>query len=351
MQIEDNFLIELVDTFKFYYREQALLHFDDNSKIVNIKISQVKEKTGASGTVYLTNVTVETKKNQFPVFIAIKIAEDKVSVLKELKNAVLLENRFLTHPEFGIPKVIYSTTYNPPIMVYQGINGVNFDESPPVPKKYMLAGMLLAIIHGGSLKTVDRDLYKNFSRIIGKNFAASGHEPAISTGLGKALRYIGKKNEGCDAFSDFHQSNVMVNLSKHEQIEKMWIIDPEFMSAGNFDRMEDIGTFFGQELFIEFASTSDIQITAKNIAEFLTGYSQKFFQLSETKFEHLYPSGYPLAFFISQWALMDALDKASQGLTEEWDQKIQFALFLLEEQTIENLAMIKPSNKPLDEIF
>ncbi|MFV2014949.1 MAG: hypothetical protein ACC656_05955 [Candidatus Heimdallarchaeota archaeon] len=143
--------------------------------------------------------------------------------------------------------------------------------------------------------------------MIGAQLAETGFEHEISNGMGYYYQMLENAFSGCDPFSDFHQSNVMIKTINGD-IAKVYIIDPEFMQKGSFDRLEDVGTFFGYQLFLEFEQTNSITIGLRDVNSFFEGYQSKMIEMGGVSWNQMYSNGCALPFFLAQWALMDALD-------------------------------------------
>ncbi len=229
-------------------------------------------------------------------------------------------------------------------MVYEGVEGINYDEVENKGELPYLAGKLLALIHGGNIRPVDEELYRDLARILGRNLALTGKEYEISHAMGTAFETIKHASSGCNAFSDFHQSNVMVTLNNGKP-QKLWVIDPEFMQMGSFDRMEDAGTFFGHQFYLEYRETGQYERSLNDMIKFLLGYDSIFKQLTQRRLYEIYPHGIPITFFIGFWALMDALDLLNNRLenaTPEHPEilsRIDFALQFLGDSSIQHKIM------------
>lgn len=336
--LKDFFVDGLEKKFK-----RKLTHFD----ITGIEST---ERFGATGSLIIAKYYITTNFGDFVRHLAIKFIPTKESSLQELKNAIILENKFFSFPEFGIPKVLFMSTTDPNVMIYEGIEGTNYDDIPEKGPLPYMAGQLLSLIHGGQIRPVNEELYRDLARILGRNLAPTGKELEISKGMGMAFNLIQNSSSGCNAFSDFHQSNVMVTFADGRPI-KLWVIDPEFMQEGSFDRMEDVGTFFGFQFFKEYQQTGSYSNSVVDLISFLKGYDAVFHQLSGRNLFEIYPNGLPIPFFIGFWALMDALDLANNRLKDssfshpEISSRIDFSLKLLGDTTLVDRVMKEISRR------
>lgn len=270
--------------------------------------TQTTQKIGATGQVLISTIFFDTEYGSGQTNIALKFFQNEQNAMDELKNSLELDVRFKTHPHFATPKVIFASTKDPVMIIYEGLNAINYDEIDH-PDKASHAGKLLAAIHHGGSRPVDTDIYKGLARMIGNYIAPTGLEKDISRGLGLNYSRLEGAMSGCNPFSDFHQSNVMLSITD-DFVNKVYVIDPEFMQKGSFDRLEDVGTFFGAQLLREYVTTGGINTSLVDIQVFLKSYEElNIFNLG-LPLKKMYPSGNPLGFFIAQWAIMDAIDQS-----------------------------------------
>ncbi|MCE7737008.1 MAG: hypothetical protein GPJ54_19135 [Candidatus Heimdallarchaeota archaeon] len=317
---------------KNHFYEMAQRKFRAKINQLEFTATQTTERAGASGRVLISNIYYKTEYGEATETVALKFFENTNSAITEIRNAMMLEIKFRAAPEFGIPRVIFASTKDPVLIIYEGIQATNYDEIE-IEKKAWEAGRLLATIHGSEVRPVDKTLYRDLQRMIGAQLAETGFEQQISNGMGYYYQMLENAHSGCDPFSDYHQSNVMIRTINSE-ISKVYIIDPEFMQKGSFDRLEDIGTFFGYQLFQEFEEKHHVNTGLKDIHEFFVGYQSKMHEMGGPNWKQIYPDGCALPFFLGQWALMDALDmvinrggnlKSPEALT-----RLNFAKYVLQ---------------------
>ncbi len=347
-------VLQILPLFKTYFLETAGRISNAPIKNVEFVESQSSSYRGRGGTLLISDVTYNAiidEDSFFPLTtkIAIKFAQNLKSAIKEMKNSMLLENKYSSHPSFGTPRILFASTNEPIILLYEGVDGINYDECTVVPNKAYYAGKLLAILHGANVQPVDDLLYQNYVRKIVQYFAMTGMEKEISLAMGEAFNRIKGLSSGAVIHSDFHQSNVMLTISADiSEVLKVYVIDPEFMTSGHYDRMEDVGTFFGNQALIEFGQTGAISSTLNDIHIFLRGYNE-FLANSPMKLSlnKIYPKGLPLAFFIALWSLLDALDfvmTRTEGNSMDHPDvvvRINFALFCLRDEELERLSQMK----------
>lgn len=335
-EVNESTVQAIIPLIKDYFKGEASKEFGNIVNDIQYSHTNTREKRGVTGSVLISDVTFDTEYGQTSRTIALKFFEDQESALNELANAMELEIRFKTVPEFGVPNVIFASTLNPILIIYEGVEGTNYDEIS-ISNKQEEAGRLLATIHSPVVKPVDTEIYKNLIRMLGDSLSTLGMEKDISNQLSLYFSKLEGANSGCNPFSDFHQSNVMLTHYEDE-IHKAYVIDPEFMQKGQFDRCEDIGTFFGFEMFNDYVKNSSVKTSLKHVDQFLKGYQTKNLENGGQKWTEMYPKGCPLQFFIAQWALMDALDLAvnrgKQLDSPEIKTRLDFTIYILQNITI-----------------
>lgn len=316
---------------KYYFLSLAQKKYSKPVDDIEFIQTATRARRGVTGTVLISNVTYSVGFDISDTTIAMKFFEDKKSALNEMKNALELDIRFKTAPEFGIPKVIFASTQDPVLIIYEGISGTNYDELDNDAKPEV-AGRLLAAIHGPQTRPVDMSVYRDIIRMLGSQLSVLGKEREISSLLKRDLDKLNNAMSGTNPFSDYHQSNVMITQLNGE-ISKAYVIDPEFMQTGSFDRMEDIGTFFGYQFYQEFVNSGSVQQSLSDLQQFLDGYEEKNKENGGYEWRALYPNGNPLGFFMAQWALMDALDiivnRGGEIQSGQVANRVNFVLFIL----------------------
>ncbi|MHA2504108.1 MAG: hypothetical protein ACXAE3_14710 [Candidatus Kariarchaeaceae archaeon] len=317
---------------RYHFIGRANHRFGQSVDDIEYISTQTIERRGVTGRVLISTIAFSCKFGEMTDTLAFKFFEDKASAMTEMKNAMELDIRFRTAPEFGIPRIIFSSTQDPTLIIYEGVKGTNYDELL-LDGKQEEAGRLLSAIHGAEARAVDIELYKNLVRMLGSHLSVLGREQQISKLLSMHFERMTNAMSGTNPFSDFHQSNVMLNVV-NDMIMKAYVIDPEFMQKGSFDRMEDVGTFFGAQGFLEFQQTGGVPIMVDDLNRFLKGYEEKSLEMRGYRWTEMYPNGNPVGFFIAQWGLMDALDYAlNRGgdlASTEVQSRLDYVIFILQ---------------------
>lgn len=333
----DSTVQSILPLIKYHFIGEASNHYGEDVEDITYTATSTSQKRGASGRVLISEVWYECKFGELSASIAMKFFDNKESAMRELRNAMELDIKFRTAPEFGIPRVIFSSTQNPTLIIYEGVIGTNYDEIQHESKANE-AGRLLATIHGADSRPVNMEIYQNLTRMLGSQLSVLGREKEISNLLSLHFERMKDAMSGTNPFSDYHQSNVMLSMYD-QQILKAYVIDPEFMQKGSFDRMEDVGTFFGSQALDEYLNVGTISNTLNDLNQFLEGYENKLRELQGYRLKEMYPYGNPIGFFIAQWALMDALDLAlNRGgnlKSDEVQNRVDFVIFILKDVNFE----------------
>ncbi len=306
-------LISLIDNFSYYLVDEARKSTGKDVRNISIKDVEYVKRRGRFGEVYVVDVFYSSEfADNHKSKLAIKFVENIDEAITEMKNTALLEKKFSTRSIVRVPRYIYVNLQKPTFIAYEGITGLNYDEIDMIPDKSFWAGYVLAIIHGGSPRKVIYDVYEEmFRRLILNVFKGSDKEQEIMLKSRNLLDMVKMSSGGCDAFGDFHQSNLMIRLTSVGDIVSISLIDPTFYMQGSFDRFEDVGTFFGRQILIEYRETENEQFpnTMKDIHQFLQGYDIHLREINTPPLAEIYPKGFPLDLFIGFWALMDYIDK------------------------------------------
>lgn len=293
-----------------YLIDKASKHFLAPIDEIQIIETITKQKIGETGQVLISTVLYDTALGPTSTQVAFKYFESVANLMAEVKNSIELDVLFKTSPEFGTPKLLFASTRDPPLVIYEGLDAVNYDELE-FEGKAKFAGRLLAEVHQPICKNINFEVYKSFSRQLANRYESVDLETKISHAMGRLTDRIEHMSSGGNPFNDFHQSNLMMSVFD-EQVSKTYLLDPEFMSKESFDRMEDIGVFFGQQLLNEYISTGDVVEGVKDVHEFLKAYEEKNIENGGMEWRSIYKNGNPLIFYLGIWLLMDNEHKAAQ---------------------------------------
>lgn len=334
-----NQILSIVNNLNFYLVDQARRKIGADIVSVTIDDIQYTKAQGRFGEVYVCDVFYHSEFRQHKTKLAIKFFGDMSTISTDLKNTIYLEQKFSTRSLIELPKYVYANLNDPIYVVYEGITGINYEDATHVVEKSFWAGYVLAITHGGNPRPVASEVYEElFRRLVLTIFRGTPSEETIMGESSFYFNLIRESMGGCDAFGDFHQSNLMLRTTPQGEILKVALIDPTFWMPGSFDRFEDMGTFFGRQAFVEYREKKNIVNTIGDIKQFLKGYNVYLREIDLPVLSELYPKGYPLDFFLGIWALMDYIDKTTILHIPETNPNIQ----LLKEFIVYVL-----SNKPI----
>ena len=327
-----------------------------NSEIIGIEFLKTNtySKRGSEVLLLISEIDFIASNLSKRVFklkqsLAIKFAKDTNTALTEMKNSLLLESKYFGTPEFGTPKVLTASTSQPIFLVYEGINGINYDECETILDKAFWAGRLLGILHGKQLAPVDDTLYKNYMRKLTQLLENTKYEESLSKRLSLAFTQLKGADSGSTIHSDFHQSNVMFTVVENNtKVSKVYVIDPEFMEVGYFDRMEDVGVFFGKQFFKEYTTSRTIENSIHDFQEFMRGYNSFLAEnADENTIFKIYSQGVPIQFQLVLWALADALFLIKNQEGDEINvthpkilSRMEFSLFILDHKELERVSLL-----------
>jgi len=305
-------LMQLLSSFSYYFVDEARKTTGNDIQEVKINDLEYSKASGRFGDVYVVDVFYSSNFGEHRSKLAIKFIEEASDVIIEIKNSSFLEKKFSTRSFVKIPRYIFVNLKTPTFIAYEGITGINYEDAFNVENKSFWAGYVLSIIHEGKPKSVIIDIYEElYRRLILAVFGGDEEEQEIMEKSKSLIEMVASSQGGSDAFGDFHQSNLMIRTSPQNEIVSIALIDPTFWMAGSFDRFEDIGTFFGRQVFLEYRETKTIEKTTEDIEKFIEGYNVHLKEINGVLLEEMYPKGYPLDLFLSIWAMMDIIDKTN----------------------------------------
>jgi len=341
MSIDESTIIaEAISQLDYFFQSESSKLL--KGEVTNWQVTNVTHtiKRGRFAQIFLLKILLLTDLGEIEHNIAVKMIGEGTLPLDELSNSFYLENTFRTLPEFGTPRVLFYKSSNPAYILYEGVKGNNYDELPLVKDKATHAGRLLAAIHGITQKKIDIETYEGLTRLIGQQLDDNQEERRISAAIKPFLEIMETSNGGCYPFGDFHQSNVMVE-STGNLVSRMYVIDSEYMLKISFDRFDDIGSFFGKQLYQEYRTTQNFTQTATDVSDFIAGYNSFLKERNAQTLDELYSKGATLDFFLAQWLIMDLLDlklnpSRARSPTEDV-QKMNLILALLEEKPFQKL--------------
>ncbi len=314
MSMEENttkqLLANIISNFSYHLIGEAERNTRQGVTQVIINDLEYIKKAGRFGEVFVVDVYYASNAGSHRTKVAIKFIENASDALLEIKNTVNLEKKFSARSVVKIPRFIYANIGPNPFIAYEGITGINYEEAINVQEKSFWAGYVLAIIHEGQIRPVIYDVYEEiFRRLVMAIYAGEEKEAEIMQQSKNLLHMVESSQGGCDAFGDFHQSNLMLRTTSEGQIISIALIDPTFFMKGSYDRWEDVGTFFGRQSVVEFRETRSLVNTTKDINKFILGYNVHLREINAPTLQELYPKGFPIDFYIAIWGMMDYIEK------------------------------------------
>ena len=338
---------EAVKTFRYYFDNLAYNKLGRSPKNLEIKQTKTRSKRGAEGSLYITRVFFEADGTEMSAIVAMKFPNEAKSIKNELINSLLIERRLSHFFTFSTPKVLFASTMTPPIIVYEGIEGKNYDELPNSHEKAFLTGRLLATIQGINMGYVDISLYKDLIRILGLkgDQIKHGFEKEFLEGCKFFVNMLEKNSEESLIFGDFHQSNVMISgLEEFDKLRTIYVIDPHYVQVKGFSRAEDIGIFFSNQAFEEWRVTGNFSAVLKDFHSFLQGYDYQLSYLNGPSLSQIFSNGLTVDYFIAQWGVLDAMDYPNRvaksipqaTILKEMTERVDFSVEILKRRPFYN---------------
>jgi len=336
-------LLDIVGNFSYYLIHEAQTKTRNDVTTIEIDDISYRRAFGRFGDVFVIDIFYHSEYGKHKSKVAIKFAQDKSQLITEIKNTALLEQKFSTRSIIQVPRYIFVNLLDSSYVAYEGITGETYEDIEKAIDKSFWAGYVLAIIHGTNPRPVICDIYEEIFRRLAFSIFSKDEEKqkeeTIMVNSKKFFEMMHASQGGCDAFGDFHQSNLMLRVTPQGDIVKIALIDPTFWMSGSFDRFEDMGTFFGRQAFLEYRATGAITETLGDVREFLNGYSVHLREMKMPKLRELYPKGFTLDLFLAIWAMMDLVDKTTEQNIPITHPDIQllkeFAYYCLTEQPID----------------
>lgn len=321
----EKFLWKIADKLRFYFEFVVEQEVGNKVSLREFNGLQYKKRSGVDGTVYLTNYDYETNFGQHRALLAIKTSHNREGLVKGIANSSELEQKFRARPMLSTPRYLLVNWSDPFYVVFEGVHGINYDEAEHVSNRATYAGMALATVHGIQPSSVDVKTYKELASMLTMYlYKGDSDEGAMLKSLRDHTDRLRKSIGGAVIHGDFHQSNVMMNLGHDDYVQKLYIIDNEFMDQTNthFCRFDDIGTFLGGQACREFLQTRNITRALHETAEFVGEYDATLREDSHdaVNIPMLYPEGVPMDFFAAMWTLTNIMDKLQRRPDDEKTQ-------------------------------
>ena len=145
-----------------YLIDKASKHFLAPIDEIQIIETATRQKIGETGQVLISTVLYDTSLGPTSTQVAFKYFESVANLMAEVKNSIELDVLFKTSPEFGTPKLLFASTRDPPLVIYEGIDAVNYDELE-FDGKAKFAGRLLPEVHQPLNKNINLRNQRDFS--------------------------------------------------------------------------------------------------------------------------------------------------------------------------------------------
>ncbi len=321
-------------------------------KVNHISIDNVSsiEKGTSKSTVHFVTYFLNSDVGKHLVNVVVKFSSDEIRFEKEIRNHSKIENVSEIFSGVHVPKILYKSSQDRCI-IYEGIDGLSFrDAKLDLKDKDLLAGQVLAAIHGIGTGKLEVDPYKKLVLYLLSVLEDPQLEEEILDLMLPYFKAMEKSKGATRIHGDYHQGNLLLSSEDIELVQKgsditntnvkVYVIDPEFIMEGR-DRNEDIGTFFAKPCIKEFQKTGNIENAKSKIKSFIDGYNRILKMIgSNLLLSDIYPSGLTIDFHIATYVLYDLADKIlSKQLTthsEEIKDKVKLLKIILKKRPFQN---------------
>jgi hypothetical protein len=299
-------LLTVISNFEDVLKEHVHQMHGQLPNVINIQDVDEVTRFGATGQVHLVTIDFSSEFGTHQTMLAIKFSSSGEKVFLEASNSRRLfkQLEFYNYGDLCTPKLLFAFPEEK-ILLYEGIHGDPYYEADmSTKKKAVLAGRLLAAIQGSEVKSIDVENYENLMALMLLNLPVSSlRREAIAKLCSIYFEEMKESRGGGHIFGDYHQANIILEREEqqHARFQKIFVIDPEYMSFANNCRSEDIANFFVFQIIDEFQRTQTIDETRSALHYFLSGYNQVLKDITSSliSLKELYPLNMPLEFHLA----------------------------------------------------
>jgi hypothetical protein len=347
-------LMTVISNFEEVLRENVNEEIGQLPQVIDVRDVDEVTRFGATGQVHLVTIDFSSEFGSHQTMLAIKFSSSGEKVFLEASNSRFLTKQleYYNYGNLRTPKLLFAFPEER-ILIYEGIHGEPYYQADmATKKKAVLAGRLLGAIHGPTRRSVDAESYENLMALMLSDFPISSlRREAIGSASAIYFEEMKDSMGGGNIFGDYHQGNVILSLeNRNTHLQKIYVIDAEYMMFADNCRCEDIANFFVFQIIEEYKATRSIDKTRSDLHFFLLGYNQilRDFNLS---LKDLYPLNIPLEFHLAYHIFINIrmrirrskqklkhskkVNKSSiKNFIEEIKELISLAEFLLNERPL-----------------
>jgi hypothetical protein len=347
-------LMTVISNFEEVLRENVYEAIGQMPQVIDVRDVDEVTRFGATGQVHLVTIDFSSEFGAHQTMLAIKFSSSGEKVFLEASNSRLLYKQleYFKYGDLRTPKLLFAFPEEK-ILIYEGIDGEPyFQADVTTKKKAVLAGRLLGAIQGPTTRSIDAESYENLMALMLQDLPISAlRREAIGSASSIYFEEMKDSIGGGNIFGDYHQGNVILSRENHKAyLQKIYVIDAEYMMFADNCRCEDIANFFVFQIIQEYIDTGSIDQTRSALHFFLSGYNQilRDFNLS---LKDLYPLNMPLEFHLAYHIFINIrmrikrskqkLKQAKQvnkhslkDFIEEVKELISLAEFLLKERPL-----------------
>jgi len=295
-------LMTVISNFEEVLRENVYEAIGQMPQVIDVRDVDEVTRFGATGQVHLVTIDFSSEFGAHQTMLAIKFSSSGEKVFLEASNSRLLYKQleYFKYGDLRTPKLLFAFPEEK-ILIYEGIDGEPYYQADvATKKKAVLAGRLLGAIHGPTKRSIDAESYENLMALMLQDLPISAlRREAIGSASSIYFEEMKDSIGGGNIFGDYHQGNVILSKEKTDaHLQKIYVIDAEYMMFADNCRCEDIANFFVFQIIEEYKDTGSIDQTRSALHFFLSGYNQvlRDFNLS---LKDLYPLNMPLEFHLA----------------------------------------------------
>ena len=298
-------LMTVISNFEDVLREYVHETNGQWPRVIEVRDIHEVTRFGATGQVHLVTVEFSSDFGAHQTMLAIKFSSSPEKVFTESANSRWLHEQleYYNYGDLSTPKLLFAFPEEK-ILIYEGIQGEPYFETDvATKKKAVLAGRLLAAIHGSITRSIDTESYENLMALMLSQLPISSlRREAMTTASSIYFEEMKESKSGGNIFGDYHQGNIILSRDKPDaHFQEIYVIDPEYMMFGNHCRCEDIANFFVFQIMDEFKRTQSIDETRSALHFFLSGYNQVLKDITSPilSLKELFPLNIPLEFHLA----------------------------------------------------
>ncbi len=284
--------------------------------------------------------------------------DSRVSILfKQFKNQELLQDelsryadleakcmRFIDIDVLPLIKIDKKNNY----VIYELINGYTVKQlSLSNEILYFLLGKIYGVIHGSTCTELPESKIREYFVFLLTNLPFTDEEKdSIITLLDKEyFSYYSSNFAACNISSSINENNILIvpkvknitieGIKKGDALSVYIIPNPSENLIQ--DRLIDIAILFNDMVFDEFYYSGKVELTKREIRQFLRGYASIMKLYNIPSFVEMYPNGFPLNLHFMAVAWLNEASKAKYLAYSDVENKetLMYTYYMLTQDPFE----------------